>query len=146
MNQHIKVCSSVSLSLVVAMLIGCGHRESRFAVSGRVTLDGIPVSKAVVSFVPRAGQVGTEAIAIVSDGEFKVKSPNGLVAGEYEVRISDNKPELEEFEAKRFSGEAPISVSVIPARYAGTHAFQIRIDGPKSDVLLEMTKQKSSKP
>lgn len=82
------------LPLIVALAFassGCGSGDGlpRRAVSGTVTLDGQPLEKGLITFMP-AGQGGdsTSAAAEVSAGSFSVARDVGLVPGKYRVAVS----------------------------------------------------------
>jgi hypothetical protein len=129
---------AIPLCLMFASLVGCGKQIDRFAVSGKVTLDGKLVLKAVIAFEPVGSTQGSGAVCVIKDGMFDLKTEAGLHAGKYAVRISDEKPELDEFEENRFSGKAPIPRPTIPIAYAQRDVFEVTIDGPKSDLLFQM--------
>lgn len=78
------------VGLVVFHIAGCGHRAPE-AVSGRVTLDGKPLSEAVILFVPLdAGRKKTGGEIV--DGNYQLESEVGLLPGRYRVEIADNPP------------------------------------------------------
>jgi hypothetical protein len=73
---------------------GCGQREytgeQRFAISGKVTVDGEPMGMGVISFLPQetGGRVSGGPI---SDGKYEVPEPKGPNAGLHRVEIHWNK-------------------------------------------------------
>jgi hypothetical protein len=94
------LCRRLSmLACFVTPLLGCGatvDEPHTVPVSGRVTLDGQPVSEATVSFVPKATE-GTAAQAVTnSDGTFVVQSmfdqgrvtKDGMAPGEYLIAVT----------------------------------------------------------
>lgn len=88
---------------------GCDHEETPFDVSGQVPLEGVPVAKGVISFVSVTSSNGQGSVALIENGRFELTSRSRLPAGEYIVRITDAKPDLEEFETKRFSGSESLT-------------------------------------
>jgi hypothetical protein len=77
----------VLAGLLFLLAMGCGDR--RVGVEGKVTLDGKPLSKAMVVFRPEAG--GQESGDVTDDdGSFRVKGAqaDGLVPGQYKVTVS----------------------------------------------------------
>ncbi|WP_337176809.1 hypothetical protein [Paludisphaera sp.] len=70
----------------VACLGGCGDGgPERVAVTGKVSLDGKPLPKGKVTFVPLDGP--TAAVAEVRDGVFRAEGSDGPAAGRYQVEI-----------------------------------------------------------
>lgn len=88
--------TAILVVMVPCVLAGCGGRDANLPklepVSGTVTLDGQPLSGAVVQFVPVGTTRGSGASAVTgTDGTYSLKSPEGdagVPAGEYRVVIS----------------------------------------------------------
>src|SRR5579884_1223222 len=87
---------SLVLTLSAAFLVGCGDasRPKLGRVSGKVTYNGQPVPKGVVSFVPRSGPgaaTGQGATGeIGSDGSYTLTTfdkGDGAVLGEHTVLV-----------------------------------------------------------
>jgi hypothetical protein len=85
------------LGLVLVLCLGCGARAPRVAtVSGRVTLDGKPLPKASITFVPMATKAnanpGPTAQAITDpDGRYQLSvdaGTPGAVVGTSRIYIS----------------------------------------------------------
>lgn len=73
---------------ILGLLSGCGDANplGRKAISGKVTLDGQPLERGSVTFVPLAeGGVGSGAV--ITDGTLSIPAAKGLPPGEYLVRI-----------------------------------------------------------
>lgn len=86
---------AVSLSTIVFLgLLGCGGDGlDRVPLMGTVTMDGAPLTGAVLSFTPAAGTPGEGALGVSDEaGKFEVISSRegdtGIPAGEYTVRVS----------------------------------------------------------
>jgi hypothetical protein len=87
-----------SLVLTFAFLIGCGGDAGRpklGRVSGKVTYKGQPVTKGIVSFIPRGGpgsETGQSATGeIGADGSYTLTTfdpGDGAVLGEHTVLVS----------------------------------------------------------
>jgi hypothetical protein len=58
----------------VLALAGCGNSPS--IVSGKVTLDGVPLKQGAITFIPSAGDAPT-AGASIRDGTYTVEAPPG---------------------------------------------------------------------
>ncbi|WP_237226170.1 hypothetical protein [Rubinisphaera sp. JC750] len=78
--------------LVMAILTGCSSEGEipTYAVAGSVSLDGQPVSKARLAFMPdRAnGNRGPQSFSFAHDGVFAVAEKQGLVEGAYLVDVT----------------------------------------------------------
>ena len=78
-HRHSELALVLALSLALA---GCGGAEDdlpREAVSGRVTLDGVPLKRATIHFDPE-GQGSTHPVAVggvVIDGSYSSPRPRG---------------------------------------------------------------------
>lgn len=82
-------------TLVAASLssgLGCGEASpdglNHKAVYGKVTLDGTPLAKGVISFDPAEGSPGTIPVGgVVTDGSYSMDSSSGPTPGKYKVSI-----------------------------------------------------------
>lgn len=66
-------------------MIGCGSGSGGVGVTGKVTLDGAPLEKGVISFVPES--TGTPATGEIEAGSYRIKAAQGPTAGTYRVEI-----------------------------------------------------------
>jgi hypothetical protein len=87
---------SVCLCALVAFGSGCSRTTEldRTHVSGSVALDGAPVEKGVISFLPVAGHTGPSATAVIEAGQYRLGGEEGPVAGPHLVVVlldSDDK-------------------------------------------------------
>ena len=129
-ENAIRVAACCLLSL---LLTGCGSGDGPVPVTGKVTLDGKPVSDASVTFTP-ASQEGRVAVGATDDsgmyslnlltGEVK----DGAMPGAYKVSISKGelvggKP-VDDSRGDSFSslgmssGSSPRAKLLIPVRYS----------------------------
>jgi len=101
-------------------LAGCGCSESeRVAVQGNVTLDGKPLVRGAIVFVPTGGTAGPKAGAVIDNGHFSIDARQGPLAGKLHLRITTDRPPdyLGPYD-KTSAGQPAVR---IPARYnAGT--------------------------
>lgn len=74
---------------MVAAVCGCGSGspQGRKAVSGKVTLDGVPIQQGSIQFQPTE-KGGMVAGAMITDGAYKIPADKGPAAGKYKVVIS----------------------------------------------------------
>jgi hypothetical protein len=115
------------LAIISAVLIA-GCEPSLLPVKGRVTLDGQPLSEALIMFVPLgAGQKKTGAS--ITQGAYEIQQANGLSDGKYRVEITDNPPlEL----AHRPPGEMQAALRrrrMIPSLYGENSPLSVEIGG-----------------
>lgn len=60
----------------------------RKAVYGKVTLDGTPLARGVISFDPEGGSTGAQPVGgVVTDGSYSIDSAAGPTPGKYKVSI-----------------------------------------------------------
>ena len=85
----------VSLTLGVMMLAGCGDSGPKVVpVTGKVTLDGTPLTIGTVTFYPDESKgntvVGTSTGMIQSDGSYKLNynGKDGAPVGWYKVTVN----------------------------------------------------------
>jgi hypothetical protein len=102
-----------TLALSIVVLTGCSS-EQMGDVTGRVTLDGQPLTGAEVNFDPSDPTLGTTGTGYTQppDGSYKIFYPgdkSGVPAGEYKVWIVGGEIENEE-------GEGP--PVKVPAKYS----------------------------
>jgi hypothetical protein len=75
-------------TLAVLVLIGCGPRSDRLAVSGNVSLDGAPLDSGSIRFSSVGGEKLVSSGAVIKEGAYHVPQEKGLLAGTYHVEIT----------------------------------------------------------
>lgn len=77
--------------LFCGLIVGCGSGAAegppRADVRGVVTLDGQPLSKGVILFVPLEGTPGPKTSIAIADGKFSADKFTGPVVGKHRVKI-----------------------------------------------------------
>lgn len=116
-------------AVVLLCLVGCGGGPDlppTAPVSGTVTLDGKPVPRGMVQFVPDASQgtQGPPAVgAIDSDGHYELSTAGveGAVVGRHRVRVDAREPWTND--------DDPPPESLIPERYnnPGTSGLTVEV-------------------
>ena len=90
--------SAPLFTLAILLLVGCGDGADRLptaAVSGTVTLDGQPLKKGDVTFVPQDGSGRPATGTIQSDGSFILGTyddDDGAVLGQHRVAVVCQEP------------------------------------------------------
>ncbi|MDZ4657553.1 MAG: hypothetical protein SH868_08225 [Bythopirellula sp.] len=133
-----KALSAIGLSFVAVGLLGCGEQPMRYPVSGKVMIDGEPLSLGSIRFVPEKGRPVTSAI--LSDGTFALAETSlssdpdqkGVAPGKYRVAVSASKVIDED------AGEVEW---LAPSKYADFRTSEIeeQIEGPRSDLVIDLT-------
>jgi len=101
-------------AILIVGICGCG--ESPQAISGRVTLDGQPLSEAAIQFIPTAPGVRKTSCEVQS-GQYRLPLENGLVPGEYRVDLVDLPPLSHSTKPRRpfptrYTESSPLSMTV----------------------------------
>lgn len=112
----LSLISAVTLALAAA---GCGGVEGppREPVSGMVTLDGKPLEKGMITFIPESG--GDLIVSgLVVDGSFHLPRPEGPGLGVHRVEVRARKQSGRVLK-NREDPENPIKeqVEIVPPRY-----------------------------
>ena len=97
MKSRLLVGARLGLCLVgAAVFAGCGGDSNIGSVSGTVTLDGAPVTDALVSFSPKKG--GSPSMARTdSSGRYTLhynRAIDGAEIGEHTVKVTTYKPAI----------------------------------------------------
>jgi len=80
----------LSLLVVAALslLAGCRPHTDRLAISGRVTLDGVPLDRGSIRLSSTDSQQLMASGAMIRDGQYTIPEEKGLVPGTYRVQIT----------------------------------------------------------
>jgi hypothetical protein len=118
--------------LLLAAATGCGDgRPARVAVSGMVTIDGAPVTRGNIKFVPERGRPSFGEIG--PDGRFTLTcydGKDGAILGKHRVQVDPNRP-ISEKKMEIFA----------PKKYADfrTSGLEVVVDKPVDDMKVELT-------
>jgi hypothetical protein len=74
-------------ALAFVVIGGCDSTSDRRAISGTVSVDGKPVEKGSIMFLPDAGHRGPSASSSILDGEYRFTIENGPTAGPHRVVV-----------------------------------------------------------
>jgi hypothetical protein len=120
------------LILVLVAFIGCSDgRPKRVAVSGKVLIDGKPVTRGEVKFVPEHGRPAFGNIG--PDGSFTLSCYNdadGALLGKHRVQVDANRG-ISDKQMEIFT----------PKHYADfrTSGIEVDISQPIDDLLINLT-------
>lgn len=111
--------------LLLAGISGCGgSQRERMEVSGKVTLDGVPLDQGLISFRDAAGELPTSEVSIVA-GDYHIPSEKGLMPGLYRVAIDSADPNGATASPTQYSMSIP--VSRIPLKYNGESVLKAKV-------------------
>jgi hypothetical protein len=117
------------LLLLVGLWSGCGENNplSRQPVSGTVLVDGQPLAKGSIAFVPtKPGS--TMSGGPVKDGQYSLTEDRGLPPGDYAVNINATDPNWK-FDPKTMRED--VAPEWIPVDYSrdGVHKVTVKPSG-----------------
>jgi hypothetical protein len=133
----------VLLLFLTALAAGCDRGPQRFGVFGRVTLDGQPLDFGSITFVP--DPAGPRVSAIIEEGQYRIESSRGPLAG----------GKLVEIRAPRYEEGTPVPTTrgqkldmmsvapeALPARYNSKTELRATVteDGP-NEFNFELTSE-----
>jgi hypothetical protein len=126
-NISVTLCAG----LLLAILAGCNGRPAPVPVSGRVLIDGKPLDRGFIRFVPKGTRASSGTIE--KDGRFTLGCFNkndGALRGIHAVEVVA----IEEIGLDRVR-------YYIPEKYAHTETsgVVVNITGPTDDVTIELT-------
>lgn len=91
-TRFFRLIAAATTGCAMLVSLGCGGDSGpeRFDVSGKVTLDGGPLSSGQIVFEPdaTAGNSGPSGYADIVDGEYDTANAKGTVGGAQIVRIT----------------------------------------------------------
>jgi hypothetical protein len=136
-------------ALILALAAaGCGAPDDelpRQAVSGRITLDGKPLERGMISFAPLGGGGASPVSvgAVIREGSYSIARAGGPVPGSYRVAIISEGGAPEAADAAPGPGELKSArKEPIPARYnAATTLKADVVKGGSNTFDYELTSQ-----
>lgn len=129
----------LALGLLSTLAIGCGSSDLG-KVTGKVTLDGQPLSDAILLFSPTSGGPPSSA-KTDSDGRFQVihtREEPGAVPGEHEVWISTALPADTDGETPR-----PAIAERVPPSYRVPGGLKAEVKPGSNTINFELSSAQS---
>lgn len=130
-NACLTTCTAICV-LALAAVPGCGDgRPTRVPVSGKVLIDGKPLTEGIVQFVPNDARPA--AGKLDSEGRFTLTSydgDDGVVLGTHRVLIA----------AKEMIGESKAKW-LAPPKYADLRSsgLSVEVTEPIDDLVIELS-------
>jgi hypothetical protein len=93
MPAHISIRYGLFSAALTMTLGGCSEKSDglpRLAVSGTVTLDGQPLPKGLIQFLPSSQQEVMSGGAVIEGGNYSIARNEGLLPGKYRVEITSS--------------------------------------------------------
>ena len=87
MTKVIRNIAAWALLGVIAC-VGCGTKTDKLPISGKVTLDGVPLDGGSIRFNSRPGEKLQAAGAMIQNGAYEIPAEKGLLPGVYIVQMS----------------------------------------------------------
>ena len=119
----------IRAALFLVALIGCGSSDglNRQAITGTVSLDGLPIARGAILFEPATQASGTAVGATIQQGTFAISRQEGPVPGDYLVRVYSSS----EIQARPADGQTDRSprpmVERFPPRYNTQTELRARV-------------------
>lgn len=117
-NSKVKNSVPFVTILMIGTMLGCGSGNALPTVKGTVTLDGIAVPNAKVSFYPIKGRASLGVTN--NNGKYSLRTSKtlpGTQAGNYRVTISTARP------SKPGQGADAVSVPAVPESLSTRFSF-----------------------
>ena len=144
MNGQISSCVGFAAFFAFCVVIcGCGGSTDnplgRQAVSGKVTLDGVPLSQGSISFEPQSASAAEAAVnagTVVENGQYEIPAHQGLLPGTYKVSISASQQSgstsTNPIEAMNQASQQQAATELVPEKYNVNSELSIEVkdDGP----------------
>jgi len=91
--------------IVCCQFIGCTKSDfpSRCRVEGHVAVDGVPMEKGLITFIPISPTKGPKASGIIEQGEYVIEEDIGPCSGRFLVKITTVSRAVEAIATKRLS-------------------------------------------
>lgn len=121
------------LCSVAGPWFGCSRNPlGRQAISGVVTLDGVPLDDGKIEFAPQKQKGTVGSGCAIREGKYHIPTLKGLPPGEYLVRISGLEKHADTNTS--FAGIPPPSRERIPPEYNVRSKLIVRVteDGPNT--------------
>jgi hypothetical protein len=118
---------------------GCGNTgSSGVAVSGRVTVDAVPVENGTISFSPTDGASGPTAGASIENGVYSISGDQGPAKGMNLVAIYGGRKTGKQVRSRRGALVDQV-ISVVPERYNNQSTLKRELKPGKNVLDFELS-------
>jgi hypothetical protein len=107
-----------TILVLAAAAMGCSRGPRRFALEGRVTVDGGPLESGAMAWIPTAQTGGPTCGGSIAGGRFSIPAAEGAREGEYRIEITATR-QSEKADSIGLDGQtkAFAFIQFLPARY-----------------------------
>jgi hypothetical protein len=94
-TRHMPHAAGWAIGVVVATGLGCGTNDTPVPVSGKVTVNGVPVANAGIVFHPKDGKGRPASAETDEGGTYRLttySAGDGALRGEYRVTVVWEEP------------------------------------------------------
>jgi hypothetical protein len=133
-NFRARTLAVLALGLAAALAAGCGGRP-RAHVTGKVTLNGKPITDGSIEFFPVSG-AGQSAGAALKDGAYQVEASVG------EMRVTINSADVVGRQKAYDTPDSPVIDIVrnsVPARYNTESELRANLVAGRNEVNFDLT-------
>jgi hypothetical protein len=135
---HARRVRFAALALATMLLLpGCNSSEgpTRVAVVGHVKLDGKPLQRGSIEFIPVQDTEGPKAAAEIVDGDYRLRKADGPVVGTVRIEINSIQSPafaLDDPQAHAKNIWTAVETNLVPPQYnqQSTITRAITEDGP----------------
>ena len=124
------------IALILALACGCGSKSrwQHAAVEGKVTLDGVPIERGAITFVPVGQTQGVATGAAIENGQYHIAAADGPVVGTNRVEISAPKKTGRKVQAAMSDPGKTMdeTVEAVPAKYNRNSTLEREIKPEKN--------------
>lgn len=133
------------MAVLSGLVTGCDRAGlDRVAVAGDVRVDGAPLGKGTVRFIPTAGSTGPAILAGVEAGRFSVPQDKGPLTGDYRVEVLadpdvgfDVTDDLA-YAAAREKSPQPLNLSPQPLRFRNAAEAEVALFQDETELRLDL--------
>lgn len=140
-----RIASLWGVAASALFLGGCDDGPPRFALSGQVSYDGVPVEAGNIGFVPMPADATTAAGAEIANGRYEIPRHEGPVAGTYRVVIYAERPAGEKIAAEEGGGALEVLEQYIPPQYNEASNLEVEIGGDQAELNFALEKPARSR-
>jgi hypothetical protein len=135
---------TLAVSLALGCLSsGCGSGgPALHGVSGKVSLDGKPITQGSITFVPSAGTKGPSGGSSIENGKYQVPRDKGLVSGTYRVEIRSQRSTGKKTPAQSPSPPGTMMDEMkeaVPVEFNSASTLEVEIPAPKNQLDFDLT-------
>lgn len=126
--------------LASAGSVGCGNSgPQRFAVSGRVTLDGAPIENGEILLRPDQATKAPTTAAAIENGAYAIPAERGPLAGTYVIVITAERKTGKKVQAEMIGSETTDQYEqYLPRKYNDASTLSTTIGSSRDDLNFEL--------